>query len=141
MLSTRKKTPSAGNPVSGMRVHVVSWQSSWPQSHNSLASVTDVRSGRLTGELPTHNSHTANYDSTVFIRVSNQLDPLRRKRPTTLPGRVSWGCDASLSLEKIVRHSLRSEIEEVKEEAAALADRAKRTARQAEVLADRNQTP
>jgi hypothetical protein len=51
MLSTRKKTPSAGNPVSGMRVHVVSWQSSWPQSHNSLASVTDVRSGRLTGNF------------------------------------------------------------------------------------------
>ena len=33
--------------------------------------------------------------------------------------------------------SLRSEIEELREEAAALADRAKRTARQAEVLADR----
>ncbi len=136
MLSTRKKTPSAGNPVSGMRVHVVSWQSSWPQSHNSLASVTDVRSGRLTGELPTHNSHTANYDSTVFIRVSNQLDPLRRKRPTTLPGRVSWGrCLPMAREDRSV--SLRSEIEELKEEAAALADRAKITARQAEVLANR----
>jgi FtsZ-binding cell division protein ZapB len=33
--------------------------------------------------------------------------------------------------------SLRSEIEELREEAAALADRAKKTARQAEVLADR----
>jgi FtsZ-binding cell division protein ZapB len=32
---------------------------------------------------------------------------------------------------------LRSEIEELREEAAALADRTKRTARQAEVLADR----
>jgi hypothetical protein len=79
MLSTRKKTPSAGNPVSGMRVHVVSWQSSWPQSHNSLASVTDVRSGRLTGELPTHNSHTANYDSTVFIRVSDVIRVIGRQ--------------------------------------------------------------
>jgi len=33
--------------------------------------------------------------------------------------------------------SLRNEIEDLKEEAAALADRAKRTARQAEVLAER----
>jgi septal ring factor EnvC (AmiA/AmiB activator) len=33
--------------------------------------------------------------------------------------------------------SLRSEIEELREEAAALADRAKRTARQAEILVDR----
>jgi hypothetical protein len=33
--------------------------------------------------------------------------------------------------------SLRNEIEDLKEEAAALADRAKRTARQAEVLAKR----
>jgi hypothetical protein len=33
--------------------------------------------------------------------------------------------------------SLRSEIEKLREEAAALADRAKRTARQAEVLAER----
>jgi len=33
--------------------------------------------------------------------------------------------------------SLRQEIEELKEEAAALAGRAKRTARQAEVLAER----
>jgi FtsZ-binding cell division protein ZapB len=33
--------------------------------------------------------------------------------------------------------SLRSEIEELREEAAALSDRAKTTARQAEVLADR----
>jgi FtsZ-binding cell division protein ZapB len=33
--------------------------------------------------------------------------------------------------------SLRSEIEELKEEAAALADRAKKTARQAETLAAR----
>jgi FtsZ-binding cell division protein ZapB len=33
--------------------------------------------------------------------------------------------------------SLRSEIEELREEATALADRAKRTARQAEILADR----
>jgi hypothetical protein len=32
---------------------------------------------------------------------------------------------------------LRGEIEDLKEEAAALADRAKRTARQAEVLAER----
>jgi len=37
--------------------------------------------------------------------------------------------------------SLRSEIEELREEAAALADRAKRTARQAEVLADRIKQP
>ena len=34
----------------------------------------------------------------------NQLDPLRRKRPTMLPGRVSWVYDASLWLEKIVRY-------------------------------------
>jgi TATA-binding protein-associated factor Taf7 len=33
--------------------------------------------------------------------------------------------------------SLRSEIEELREEATELADRAKRTARQAEILADR----
>jgi hypothetical protein len=33
--------------------------------------------------------------------------------------------------------SIRSEIEELREEAAALADRVKRTARQAEVLAER----
>jgi hypothetical protein len=33
--------------------------------------------------------------------------------------------------------SLRSEIEELREEAAALADRAKKTARQAEILFDR----
>ena len=37
--------------------------------------------------------------------------------------------------------SLRSEIEELREEAAALADRAKITARQAEVLADRIKQP
>ena len=33
--------------------------------------------------------------------------------------------------------SLRNEVQELKEEAAALADRAKRTARQAEVLSER----
>lgn len=33
--------------------------------------------------------------------------------------------------------SLRNEIEELREEAAALADRAKRTARQAEIVAER----
>lgn len=46
-------------------------------------------------------------------------------------------CTISAMAKEDRSQSLRNELEELKEEAAALADRAKRTARHAEVLAER----
>jgi hypothetical protein len=50
---------------------------------------------------------------------------------------LSRGIGLRLMAKQDSSQSLRNEIEELREEAAALADRAKKTARQAEVLAER----
>jgi chromosome segregation ATPase len=83
------------------------------------------------------------YKTTTIIRARASVAKARAVRSTEkktsreAPSEGLAGCTISTMAKEDRSASLRNEIEELREEATALADRAKKTARQAEVLANR----
>jgi hypothetical protein len=75
------------------------------------------------------------YSATTIARAKAAAS----KSPTAQRKAAKKGVDHPLWLKKIVSQSLRNEIEEPREEASALADKATRTARHAADLAERIQ--